>query len=407
MTATMHGRDCDIAIVGGGLAGGLIALALARHRPDVTVRLIEGGPSAGGNHRWSWFATDLDADGTALMQPFRKAQWDSGYEVRFPGYNRVLGTAYRSLASEDFASTLARELAPGTLLTGREVAALDAASVTLRDGTRITARNVIDARGFPATDALGGGWQVFMGRHLRTAGPHGIERPTIMDADVDQLAPHGNGAAYRFVYVLPLAHDELFVEDTYYADDPWLDRSALSGRIDAYCRAQGWEGEPIGFETGVLPVVTGGDFAAFQAANRRAGVAVAGARGGFVHPLTSYTLPFAVETALVVARHADLPGDQLAARLEALARTHWRRTRFYRLLGRMLFGAARPAQRWRVMARFYRLGQPLVERFYGARSTLADKARVLAGRPPVPLARALSAIVNPPPALDAHRKDHA
>ena len=36
---SMTGRTCDIAIVGGGLSGGLIALALARHRPDVTIRL--------------------------------------------------------------------------------------------------------------------------------------------------------------------------------------------------------------------------------------------------------------------------------------------------------------------------------------------------------------------------------
>ena len=38
MSATIK---CDIAIVGGGLAGGLIALALRRKRPDCDVRLIE------------------------------------------------------------------------------------------------------------------------------------------------------------------------------------------------------------------------------------------------------------------------------------------------------------------------------------------------------------------------------
>ena len=31
---------CDFAIVGGGLAGGLIALALKHHRPELDVRLI-------------------------------------------------------------------------------------------------------------------------------------------------------------------------------------------------------------------------------------------------------------------------------------------------------------------------------------------------------------------------------
>ena len=49
---------CDIAIVGGGLAGGLAALALAAKRPELDVRLIE--PDAiGGNHIWSFFDSDI------------------------------------------------------------------------------------------------------------------------------------------------------------------------------------------------------------------------------------------------------------------------------------------------------------------------------------------------------------
>jgi lycopene beta-cyclase len=178
-----------------------------------------------------------------------------------------------------------------------------------------------------------------------------------------------------------------------------LDRTVLSARLDEYCRARGWAGEIVGSETGVLPVVTGGDFAAFQQAQGIAGVAVAGARGGFVHPLTSYTVPFAVETALAVAAEADRSGAELASMLAARARRHWRATRFYRRLGAMLFGAAPPADRWRVFARFYRLDEGLVERFYRGRSTVADRGRILCGRPPVPLARALASLVTARPPL--------
>jgi lycopene beta-cyclase len=217
-----------------------------------------------------------------------------------------------------------------------------------------------------------------------------------MDATVAQAG------GYRFVYTLPTGADAVFIEDTYYQDTPLLDRSALSGRIDAYAAAQGWQGDPIAFETGVLPVITGGDFGAFQRAQRIYGVAQAGARGGFVHPLTSYTLPFAVATALAIAADADLPGDQLAARLEARARDHWRATRFYRMLGRMLFAAAQPHERWRIFARFYRLDAALIERFYAGKATFADKARVLIGRPPVPVAAALHALASGPAPL---RKD--
>jgi lycopene beta-cyclase len=383
----MTGRKFDIAIAGGGLAGGLIALALHRSRPDLSILLIEAGEALGGNHRWSWFASDLSPEGAALLDGFRLSAWNQGYDVSFPGHARQLTTPYRSLASEDFDAALRRALPPGSIRRG-SVAALSERGVTLASDEHIAARAVIDCRGPADAPQLTGGWQVFMGRHLRTDAPHGIDRPTIMDACVTQ---HGG---YRFVYVLPLGAREIFVEDTYYQDSPRLDRRALSSRIDAYVAAKGWHGEPLTHETGVLPVITGGDFAAFQAACRVPGVVVAGARGGFVHPLTSYTLPFAVETALAIAAEADLPGAQLAALLEARARNHWRATWFYRRLGTMLFAAAEPAQRYRIFERFYRLPESLIERFYAARTTRLDRMRVLCGKPPVPISGALAALTG-------------
>lgn len=403
----MNGRTSDrrteIAIVGGGLAGGLIALALRRRHPEMQVMLIEAGEALGGNHRWSWFDDDLDAAGQALLAGFRKTRWD-GYSVRFPAYRRELASYYNSLASPDFDAALRRELSQETIHTGKRVATLDAKGVTLDDGAHISARTVIDCRDAAPDRHLRGGWQVFMGRHVRTPRPHGIEQPVIMDAAVTQHAPSGNGGAYRFVYVLPLGASEVFVEDTYYADSPVLDRSALSGRIDRYLDAHGLQGEIVGGETGVLPVITGGDFAAYQAGLRTEGVALAGARGGFVHPLTSYTLPFAVENALAIAEDAELPGEQLAALLEARARRHWSRTGFYRMLGSMLFGAARPEERYRIFQRFYRLNPGLIERFYAGQSHLADKARVLTGKPPVSIFRAIGALLGEGAPLVADRK---
>ena len=384
----MNGRSTDIAIAGGGLAGGLMALTLRRARPELRVVLVEGGKTLGGNHRWSWFASDLPEGGTQLLDYFRLTRWD-GYGVRFPAYQRALETPYRSLSSADFDAGLRRLLPEDAIRCSAPIASLDACGIDLANGERIDARVVIDCRGVETAPALSGGWQVFLGRRLRTAAPHGIEAPTIMDAAVDQ---HG---AYRFVYTLPLSADELFVEDTYYADSPVLDRAALSARIDGYCAARGWAGDPLDLETGVLPVITGGDFAAFQAAHRTPGVVVAGARGGFVHPLTSYTLPFAVATALAIARDADLPGVVLAETMEERARDHWRLTAFYRRLGRMLFGAGNPEERYKVFERFYRLPAPLIERFYAARSTRLDRARVLCGKPPVPVMGAVRALTSP------------
>lgn len=375
----MTGRDFDIAIAGGGLSGGLIAAALARYRPDVRVVLVEAGENLGGSRRWSWFARDLSPEGEELLRPFRKTEWDAGCEVHFPTYRRALRSGYCSLDSGELDAALRRQLPADAIRVRRSVVDLDAQGMTLASGERITARAVIDCRGFAPTPLLRGGWRVFMGRYLRTPTPHGLARPVIMDARVEQRG------ACRFVHVLPLAAHELLVEDICYADTPVPDRSAQSRRIDEYCADQGWDGEILGGEAGVLPVVTGGNFAAFQAAQRAEGVAVAGGRGGFIHPLTAGSLPLAVEVALAVAAEADLPGDQLSALLEARARRHWSRSRFYRRLGRMLFGTLRPEERWRMFARVYRHPAALVERFHAGRSTRADRMRILFGGSPAGL----------------------
>ena len=84
----------------------------------------------------------------------------------------------------------------------------------------------------------------------------------------------------------------------------------------------------------------------------------------------------------------------LFAAIRAEAQSDWRRQGFYRLLNRMLFLAGRPDDRWRVMQRFYRLPAPLIARFYAGRTSLLDKARLLSGKPPVPVGQALDAALR-------------
>jgi lycopene beta-cyclase len=387
----------DVAIVGGGLAGGLIALALHRADPATVITLIEQGETLGGNHRWSWFASDLDDAGTALMAGFTQAKWDAGYDVRFVGYERTLSSGYRSLTSDEFHRALSVELPEDALRLNAQATRLDADGVTLASGERLEAKLVIDCRPFEASEHLDGGWQIFLGRRMRLSKPHGMQRPVIMDADVNQLCPNGgNSGAYRFVYSLPVSEDEVFVEDTYYADAARMDRDLLASRIDSYCHVAGWQGEETDREVGFLPVITGGDFDAYLDSIRIPGVAVAGARGGFSHPLTSYTLPIAVENALAIAdtiaRRSE--NSDIAEFIEFRARRHWRRSWFYRMLGRLLFGAGDPDKRDRIFSLFYRRPQSLVERFYRAQSTWGDRARILIGRPPVTIPRAIRAIFS-------------
>lgn len=383
----MNGRDIDIAIVGGGLAGGLIALALARLRPDLRLVLIEGGARFGGNHFWSFFASDIAPDQFWLVEPLVAARWQ-GYEVRFPAHARTLSSAYHTATSERLDAALRAALPADALLTATRVTQVSQTQVTLADGTVLRAGGVIDARGGGGLPHMAGGWQKFVGQMLKLDAPHGLAHPIVMDATVDQID------GYRFVYCLPFSQTEVFVEDTYYADDPGLDLPALRGRITAYAAAQGWRvGEVTREETGVLPVIGAGDFAAFWPDPAGAGGAArAGARAALVHPLTSYSLPDAVRFARHLAGQANLSGAALASASYGWAGSHWRRGSFYRMLTKMLFGAAEPPLRYRMLERFYRLSEPLIERFYAGRSTTLDRVRILAGRPPVPIGAAMASL---------------
>ncbi len=383
-------RPIDIAIAGGGLAGGLIALALRARRPNLRVVVVESGARAGGNHLWSCFEGDVALEDRWLIEPLVAYGW-SGHDVRFPGFERSLPGGYASLSSERLDAALRAALPPGDLLLAQRVATLTPTNITLADGRSLDARAVIDARG--AGGANGGdmsaltlGWQKFVGQSWRTDAPHGLARPIVMDARIDQED------GYRFVYVLPFSASELFIEDTYYTAGPELDVARLKGRIAAYAGRQGWAGGPgERIERGTLPVCMAGDLARYWQANAP-GVAKAGIRGGFFHALTGYSLPDAVRVARTIAATPDLPGPALHDALFAMARAHWRGQAYYRMLATLLFRAAEPAERWRILARFYQLDPRLIARFYAGRSSLFDRLRVLIGRPPVPIGRAIQAL---------------
>lgn len=376
---------CDVAIVGGGLAGGLLALALRAKHPDLDLRLIEAGDRIGGNHVWSFFGADVAVADRWLLTPLISHAW-GGYDVAFPAHRRTLDQPYYSIESERLDATVRASLHAHELMLGAKVLTVSATAAVLQSGDRVEARGVIDARGVADLSRLDLGWQKFLGRELRLEAPHGRERPVVMDACVPQLD------GYRFVYCLPFGGTRMFVEDTYYSDTNKLSAPTVRKRVDGYAAAQGWTvAECLREETGVLPVALGGDWEAYWRSGG-AGVAKAGMRAGLFHPTTGYSLPDAVRTAVAVAASRDLSGGALHDLTHARAKEAWAARSFYRLLDRMLFRAADPPDRYRVLERFYRLRPGLISRFYAARSTTADKARILLGKPPVPIMRAVSAL---------------
>lgn len=379
MTAR-HTEFCDIAIVGGGLAGGLAALALAAKRPDLDVRLVEPGP-IGGNHVWSFFDSDIAKRDRWLVAPLVRHHWDR-YDVAFPAHERTLRMGYKSITGEALAEAVAAALPEGRVIVDKAKHVAPDHLLFARGG-RLSAKHVIDARGAGKLSDLDCGWQKFVGQALTVEGGHGIDRPLVMDATVDQLD------GYRFVYLLPFDAETIFVEDTYYSDGPDLDVALIRDRIADYAARRQWNvTATTREETGVLPVVIAGDFDRLWPESDRVGRI--GVRAGVFHALTGYSLPDAVRTAAALP---DLVGNpELPTLLRDRAAASWRRQRFFRMLGAMLFRAADPAERFRIFQRFYRLSPGLIARFYAGRPGPADKLRLLSGKPPVPIRRAIAAL---------------
>ena len=106
-TVPGHARF-DVIIAGGGLAGQLLAHAIHRAAPTLTVAMVERAPRLGGNQTWCCHASDLEGapaeheDARAWLLPLLDARW-SRHRVRFPGYDRMLDGEYLCIRSASLA----------------------------------------------------------------------------------------------------------------------------------------------------------------------------------------------------------------------------------------------------------------------------------------------------------------
>jgi lycopene beta-cyclase len=383
------GPQFDLILVGAGLANSLIALRTLQRRPTLRIAMLEAQAQAGGNHTWCFHAGDVAPAAHGWLAPLKAHSWPD-QEVAFPGLRRRIAFAYHAATSQALRAVLAG--LPVHLECGAPVAQVEPCAVTLADGRRLTARAVIDGRGQRPSAALEVRAQKFVGLEVRTARPHGVSRPMIMDADLEQRD------GYRFLYLLPFGPNHLLIEDTRYSDAMALERPAVRADALAYAEQRGWEiAEVVREEDGVLPVALGGDIAAFWEESVP-GLARSGLAAGLFHPVTGYSFPDAARLAETVATLPEFEAAAVYRACRGLSEKLWRERGYYRYLSRLLFQAADPLERWRVLRRFHTLSEGLIARFYAAELTAADKLRILVGKPPVPISRALACMRERPAA---------
>jgi lycopene beta-cyclase len=377
----------ELALVGGGLANSLIAHRLLDDNPEYSLVVIERQSCLGGNHTWSFHDSDLTDIQRRRLKPMIVHSW-AAHELRFPRRHRVMDAGYNTVSSSRLHEVVSHALGNRCML-GATVTDVSATRVKLDGGTTIKADAVIDGRGHSKKHHLDVAFQKFVGLFLRLEKQHDLTGPILMDATVEQLD------GYRFVYTLPFSSHELLVEDTYYSDAPDLDRTKLEERILDYVARQGWAvAEQTGMEAGVLPIVLGGDIAAVWHEGP-SGVARSGMRAVLFHQTTGYSLPDGVRLADEIAELQGLGNGAVYELTKRRSLELWRGQAFFRLLNRMLFRAAEPEQRYRIFERFYGLQRTLIERFYAGQLEWSDKLRLLTGRPPVPVHRALRCLFEP------------
>lgn len=376
-----------MVILGAGLSGLLTAWRCLELNPKLKITLIDANSEIAGDHTWSFNLNDIDTELQKWVRPFIAHQWDA-YDVKFPTRQRTLNITYCTGNSETLKSCVRPLIDSGrlSLKLNSRVQDIGEDIVFLEGGEEIQSALILDARGFEPNPERYLGYQKFVGHVIRTEQPHGVERPIIMDATVPQLG------GYRFVYCLPYSDTELLVEDTYYTDGADMKSQEVDARIRDYIESQLniTSYEVARRETGILPITIAIKPDVYAPMS-------IGIRGGYYHAVTGYSFPDAAKVADRLAHQIlslvnggqKITNRNLQLAMHNMQREHYSSERFFRLLNRMLFRAAKPQERYMVLQRFYGLGEGLIERFYAGDLTWRDKVRILIGKPPVPVFKAL------------------
>lgn len=391
-------QNYDVIFIGGGLAAGLSALLLRENRPELKVLIIEARdidtPELPQTWSFQTLPASIDPSQSKSFSQVRSnwlgrlisKSW-TGYEVRFPDLDRRLDIPYHSIRSQDFWDHLKIELSD-SLIFGSSVTEVKGTTVTGANGSQWQANRVIDSRGW-AKDAFPvAGYQKFVGLNLKLKKPHGLKAPILMDARVEQVD------GFRFLYTLPWDELNLLVEDTHYSNDDHLDIPHYRKEILAYAKAQGWEIESIGeMEQGALalPSYSKRNFFSEKLSPHTAQL---GVRAGLFHATTGYSIYDAVLGAEQLLNTIHLEADALETSLSRYSDERWEAQEFYRRLNNMLFFAAIPENRYKVLERFYQHDPDLISRFYAGKTSAQDKFRIMSGKPPIAMKQAIYHFFN-------------
>ena len=357
-----------VLIAGGGLAGSLAALALARHRPEVPILIVEEKDRFGGDGFRSVFGRSLDEDAESLIEPLLDHRWP-GFFIAFPGLSRNLKSDLGGFEGDAIHREMIAALRPDQYRLGTRVVAVREDSLVLDGGETVKADGAIDARGASNLSMLDLLFETRIERVVRLESAHGLDRPVLIDSTDDDQS-----AGFSFVRCFPLGENRLLVTQSLVSERSQPPDWA-GARLDQYLRLRGWTASSVESEVpAVRPLPFGGDFDAFW---RIGGARVArlGLRGGFLQPATGSGVADSARNALLLAAQSDFAGPALHELFEQEARQLWKARQPLRDYVAALQSTA-PAARRALAKRLYESDPGLIARFHSARVGLMDRLKL-------------------------------
>ena len=358
-----RGKNCGLLIAGGGVAGCLAALAMARLRPEAAMVLVGEEVRFGGGSGMLVLDAGLSAEERDLLGPVITRSWEACY-VALPSRSRKLKLACHYVSTEAIHQAVADALPDRCARTAKVVAIRDD-SLLLPGGETIIGTGALDARGWAHQTTLEIAWRHRTARTCRFADPHRVDLPVLADMTLE------TGGCGHFTCI-PIDENTLRIERIDYSRSPEGGADGAD-RIEDYVARRGWhDGEPRKAESSARPIPLGGDFATYWRIGG-ARVAKLGARGGFSHPFTGSALPDALRTGLALTRQKDLSGAALHDLFEAEAAALWKRREFHRSVNRLVLDRGGAA-----LAALYELDAAVLGRFFAEEVGLFDRRKILA-----------------------------
>lgn len=372
-------RELDLMLVGGGLASALIAWRLKRFRTNIRFLVIEENESFSEKETWCFHASDIEARELDWIFPLLSKSWP-GYSVGIMDFQRSLHRAkYLAVRSQEFF----QKIQIGAHVQFRtRVKSVSERGVYLQDGRFLSAKCVVDCRGGREGAGSPSGFHKFLSCEFELSSPHGMIRPRLMDA----ISNNRDGV--RFLSVLPWTESTLTLECREFSANPGFSREEFRDSILAYARAMGWNIRSQIHESEAaipVPILPGNPMQGLAAPT-------IGTRGGFSHPSTGASFPQAIRLAERISKVQKFDPANIWAITKAAQKELEKNREFCILLNRILFCAALPEERARIFTRLYRLPEPVLQRFFALKLNALDFARILLGRPPLPMEKAIKVI---------------